>query len=625
MAGGRQLTVTLVANTKSFGAGMADAVRNAEGFKGKMAAIGASLKSVTGPALLGAAAAAGAFAIKLGVDGVQAAMDEQKQLAILKQTLDNVGQGFAMDSVNTFIDNLRFATGVADDELRPAFEKIVGVTKDAASAQDLLAAAVDASVGASKPLESVSAAVAKAIGGQSTALRKLIPGLDTTKIKAGDATSVIAALEDRFGGSAAAAAGTFAGSIQRLKDGFNELTESFGTGFLGAMDQGQSGMGDMAQTLRDMQPAAETLGKTIGEVTFAISGLSQVIQQGQNIWNSMPAWMQSVVTLANNSLNPIANVVWNLSNLGKVTAQTAEAEQLHTEWLQRQADRFVDTSKSGRILTEMLDGQTTALDSATNGTVTYTDEMSLLRAEINRTTVKLGFLAAAFDEANAAMERRQAMQDYRDALKTFIEDPSGSTRDAAVQAMMDVAASMTDPKEQAKFVSKAFDAITSAAADAGVRVPPDLAKIGSAASDQLDPVASLKQAMEEIPNYIPIKIDLQLPPRTMVDSNGNGIPDILEATGGPVYASGGFVGAAVGTHASDSIRARLSRGEYVLNADTVKRLGVGTLNSLNNGGGMGSGLTINGGITVQSVAGERAEESVPRALRRLAFVAGLNG
>jgi hypothetical protein len=37
-----------------------------------------------------------------------------------------------------------------------------------------------------------------------------------------------------------------------------------------------------------------------------------------------------------------------------------------------------------------------------------------------------------------------------------------------------------------------------------------------------------------------------------------------------------------------------------------------------------TGISI-GSITVQSAPGERAEESVPRALRRFAFVAGLNG
>jgi len=45
-----------------------------------------------------------------------------------------------------------------------------------------------------------------------------------------------------------------------------------------------------------------------------------------------------------------------------------------------------------------------------------------------------------------------------------------------------------------------------------------------------------------------------------------------------------------------------------------------------NRSGMARSSSISiGSITVQSAPGERAEESVPRALRRFAFVAGLNG
>ena len=58
MATGRTLTVSLVANTNSFRRGMMSAVRDAEGFRGKMTAIGANLRGVVGPALAGAAAAA---------------------------------------------------------------------------------------------------------------------------------------------------------------------------------------------------------------------------------------------------------------------------------------------------------------------------------------------------------------------------------------------------------------------------------------------------------------------------------------------------------------------------------------------------------------------------------------
>jgi hypothetical protein len=80
----------------------------------------------------------------------------------------------------------------------------------------------------------------------------------------------------------------------------------------------------------------------------------------------------------------------------------------------------------------------------------------------------------------------------------------------------------------------------------------------------------------------------------------------------------------------------LSSGEFVIQAPAVSKFGRGFFAALNQGvnplagmtpsvTGSGSGLTINGGITVQSAPGERAETSLPRALRRAAFLAGVNG
>lgn len=59
-------------------------------------------------------------------------------------------------------------------------------------------------------------------------------------------------------------------------------------------------------------------------------------------------------------------------------------------------------------------------------------------------------------------------------------------------------------------------------------------------------------------------------------------------------ASGGFV-RGPGTSTSDSIPAMLSNGEYVLNAAAVERLGVSTLNRINNGGSIGY---ADGGLAV---------------------------
>jgi hypothetical protein len=105
---------------------------------------------------------------------------------------------------------------------------------------------------------------------------------------------------------------------------------------------------------------------------------------------------------------------------------------------------------------------------------------------------------------------------------------------------------------------------------------------------------------------------------------------LYEADGGRV-AGRGF-GVPRGT---DTVPAMLTPGEFVIRRQAVNKFGADMFSQLNRGinplagmtptAGSSGGFTINGGITVNTVAGERAETSLPRALRRMAFLAGVNG
>ena len=100
MAIGKTLTVYLAADVDKLRKGLKSAD---DGFT----IFGKSLNSMVGPALIGATAAAGAFAVSLAVDGVQAAMQEEKELAKLGTTLDNLGFGNQSEKVNKYIDDLQ--------------------------------------------------------------------------------------------------------------------------------------------------------------------------------------------------------------------------------------------------------------------------------------------------------------------------------------------------------------------------------------------------------------------------------------------------------------------------------------------------------------------------------------
>ncbi len=86
---------------------------------------------------------------------------------------------------------------------------------------------------------------------------------------------------------------------------------------------------------------------------------------------------------------------------------------------------------------------------------------------------------------------------------------------------------------------------------------------------------------------------------------------------------------------SDTVPAMLTPGEFVVRKSAVDKFGAGLFSQLNRGinplagmsptgSGRSGGFSI-GTINVTSVAGERAETSLPRALRRAAFLAGVNG
>lgn len=125
---------------------------------------------------------------------------------------------------------------------------------------------------------------------------------------------------------------------------------------------------------------------------------------------------------------------------------------------------------------------------------------------------------------------------------------------------------------------------------------------------------------------------LKVTASVQVIASGNG----LTISGGSLAtikrAAGGYV-SGPGSGTSDSIPARLSNGEYVINAAATSQHRA-LLDLINGGGrmtsaaGMGSSVdqsrTFAPNVTVQAAPGEPAGSSVPRALREAAFLAGVD-
>lgn len=196
--------------------------------------LGSSLKSV----FLPAAAAVGAFAA-VGVSAVKAAVEDASAQALLAKQLQNSTKATKADIAATekFITSMSLATGVADDELRPALSGLVRVTRNTGKAQKLLRIALNVSKGTGKSLSSVVQGLARAYGGNVKALVKLDPSLKAYITKTTTADQATARLAKNFQGAAATAANTYAGRLARMNVAFSEAKEGLGVALLPLLEK----------------------------------------------------------------------------------------------------------------------------------------------------------------------------------------------------------------------------------------------------------------------------------------------------------------------------------------------------------------------------------------------------
>jgi len=183
-----------------------------------------------GVAFAAAAAAAGAYAIKLGVDGVKAALEDEKAQRILALTLENTvgATKNQIAAVEEYILQTSLAVGVTDDKLRPAFSRLVRSTKDTEEAQKLLNLSLDIASATGKPLEAIANSLGKAYDGNTQALGKLGLGIDQSILKTKDFNLVYESLRTSFAGFAEGEAQTFQGRLARLQVAFDEAKETIG-------------------------------------------------------------------------------------------------------------------------------------------------------------------------------------------------------------------------------------------------------------------------------------------------------------------------------------------------------------------------------------------------------------
>ena len=285
MADTRALTLKLLADTADFQKKLQDGSKDVDSIGEKAAEFGKKAAA----AFAVAAAAVGAFAIA----AVKAAAEDEAAQRKLAETIKNTtaATDAQIAGVEDYIKKTSIAIGVTDDQLRPAFSRLVRSTNDVEDAQKLLNLALDLSAATGRPLESVTNALGRAYDGNTTALGKLGLGIDITTLKSQSFDETFKDLTDTFGNFAENESETTAKQMERVKIALDEAKESIGAALLPVVQEltdflleyfiptleafiyGLTGQGQLDDALTDSQKTAIEWGKKINGIINTVVDL----------------------------------------------------------------------------------------------------------------------------------------------------------------------------------------------------------------------------------------------------------------------------------------------------------------------------------------------------------------
>ena len=390
---------------------------------------------------VGAAFAASTALVVAGLGkAVNAAIADQKSQALLAKQLQNTtgASRMTIEATEEFVTQMQFATGVADDQLRPALGSLVRATNDLTTGQDLLNLAYNVSAGTGRDLETVSLALGKAYNGNLGGLTKLGIALDPNIIKTKDFGAAQAELTKQFGGAGAAAANTYEGQLKRLGTVFSELNETIGYAILNNIY--------VKDAISRLPDAAAAAIKAFGKEGLG-GALNTFLDEMGVVGAYVKMWAASIVHEYNDMARKAANALVILS-LGFVQlvpgfkkAQDEIQNNLIKTDLQMQASRtYVDDltralyeqetqAKRNGAATDRLTGQAEALGIKVAAAVDPFKDLGGAAKKVD-TTVTDAAKALQDDLTKALDAAKTGLDEAQGAFNSFAESVSTGLKDA---------------------------------------------------------------------------------------------------------------------------------------------------------------------------------------------------
>ena len=395
-------------------------------------------------------AAAGAALTLFAKKAVSAAAEDQKSKALLAVALRaTVGANSELiESIDKSITSMAFATGVADDDLRPAFSQLVRATGDVTTAQKLLTLGLDVSSGSGRDLSSVTMALSRAAMGNFAALKRLGVPISENTIKTKDLKAATQELNALFGGSAAVNASTFSGQMDRLKFALGELSESVGALLLPTLTRLADAAADMIKVFGDngVGGVLDALGKGLKDnannADGTVSGLGRLENAFIRLGNAGKYALNFLGFIGRNVLRLDVPNLKLTDTIGK----QADAEIKLTRESALQQDKL----KSGARAVVAFDKSLMDTTSTTKGLTKKQEDL--------RVGLRSGLAKSLADAKEKLRDAKSAMKEFsngiRDALTSTVSladamSKSNDTEDAYKNALQERAQAYKD-LDQAK-------------------------------------------------------------------------------------------------------------------------------------------------------------------------------
>jgi hypothetical protein len=226
------------------------------------------------------AAAALAGLAAAGIDFAKAAAEDAAGAATLAQQLRNttLASDKQIKGNEKWISSVSMSAAVADDELRPALQKLATGTGSLELSQKLLKTALDVSAATGKPLIDVADALSKGYAGNMKGLKALSPELAAMIKDHASFSDVTARLDENYKGMALTLANSAEGGFKKMGIALQETKESIGAALLPVVQELATKFAVVGQWAQDHSSLFVTLGVVIGGIAASVIAVNTALK-----------------------------------------------------------------------------------------------------------------------------------------------------------------------------------------------------------------------------------------------------------------------------------------------------------------------------------------------------------